>query len=274
MLLAAVSCLSVAGEDEICILPGLVGVIPPGLTNDGKAVVYLSTDIVTEVIDEVSILDEDFKVVSSFSIDTEEPVGFRLASEEIGVNHDLLFYFCKGLFSDDYNYVKWNRETYQFNVFDTAGKQVANIEIPDGYRLSYFVEPEYITILNWNSNKYVIIESLKKGEETYGEESYLAVYKINEDSDVVHIATLPSVGITPRTPKKGEAVKVMIDSEVARNGCDLQVVSASGQSMLNASVPSGQTQYDVDTSRYPKGVYMVTISSEGYKKESAKIIIR
>ncbi|MDE6511704.1 MAG: T9SS type A sorting domain-containing protein [Muribaculaceae bacterium] len=54
----------------------------------------------------------------------------------------------------------------------------------------------------------------------------------------------------------------------------VQVVSASGHTMLAAKLPAGQNQLDIDTSGFPQGMYVVTVSGNGTNKEVAKIIVR
>lgn len=121
---------------------------------------------------------------------------------------------------------------------------------------------------------YFIVGGLtKKGSDD--DEECTAIYSIESNSgSVALVSVAPSAKISPRTPRKGENVSVSIDSELVGKDCIVNVVSSSGQTVLETRMPEGESQFDINTSRFSKGVYVVTVSAEGVSKEAAKIIIR
>lgn len=203
------------------------------------------------------------------------------------------YYLTKGLFSEDFNYILPEYKVVSINneyadsekpdwitqktwgevciitayvVYDSTGKEVMRFDIPSGYE-SHRDEVSYIRV---GENRYVVMDM----DNSSTGESYVAVYKISESNKVSQVALAPCSKVSPRAPKKGEVVTVTVDSPVGGDGAIVQVVSASGQSMLNTKIPAGQNKLDINTSGFSQGMYVVTVSGNGVSKEAAKIIVR
>ncbi len=126
-----------------------------------------------------------------------------------------------------------------------------------------------LNLLKLGGNLYIVAdaENIEEGKD------YSIVYRLDSNNSVSLVTMAPTSKVSPRNPRRGENVTVSLDSTVSE-GAMVQVVSASGQTMLNTKIAAGQTQLDINTSGFNQGVYVVTVSSNGSSKEAAKIIVR
>lgn len=198
----------------------------------------------------------------------------------------------KGIFGDDCHYVmplcqfrnfneeseysekpgwiyskRWGVRCYYVGlvVYDSSNNEVLTINLPAGYTKWYDID-----FFQMGDKRYLALEGV---EDEKGEE-YLLVYRLENNNSVSFVTAAPSSKVSPRNPKRGEKVSVTIDTPVGNGDAMVQVVSASGQTMLSKKIPAGQTQLDIDTSGFSQGMYVVTVSGNGVSKEAAKIIVR
>ncbi|MDE6697414.1 MAG: T9SS type A sorting domain-containing protein, partial [Muribaculaceae bacterium] len=160
-----------------------------------------------------------------------------------------------------------------FGVYNSDNNKIGSIDFPSGYERDWddYDKQAFMAI---GKRLYFIVGGLtKKGYDD--DEECTAIYSIESNPGSVSLVSVaPTAKISPRTPRKGENVCVSIDSELVGKDCLLNVVSSSGQTVLEARIPEGENQFYINTSKFSKGVYVVSVSSEGVSKETAKIIIR
>ena len=252
-------------DDVLCMTPGV-------LTKDGNPVLYL-----TDEEDHFYILDDNFQVVKNITTKSEATI-FYLISGEYGAiepyGNSMMFngsYLLKDIFGDGYQYLVMNENEDGFGVYNSDNKRIASIDFPAGYERDGDEKQAFMTI---GKKLYFFVGGLtKRGSDD--DEECTAIYSIESNTgSVALVSVAPSAKISPRAPRKGENVSVTIDSELDGKDCIVNVVSSSGQTVFETRMPEGESQLDINTSRFSKGVYVVTISAEGFSKETAKIIIR
>ncbi len=266
----------------------IINMIPAVLTKDGKAELYLCHYDIGDSewgdLSKFSILDENLQVKQEFSINKSLLDQYELLEEiqiisgEIGTMEfepDLLgnesgYILIKDIFGNGYNFLMLAEN--EIKVFDTESKEIAHMNIPAGYEVPY--DDSVYAFLRLGDNIYFKV-GLHKDGDSYWEENFIAFYKIDSNGNGVSlVAIAPAAKVSPRAPRKGENVTVTIDPEMINSGCLVQVISASGQTVLESKVPAGQTDLNINTSNFAKGVYVVNVSDNSVTKESAKIIIR
>ena len=214
----------------------------------------------------------------------------------VGIAEDW-FELTRGIFSDDvcyvlpeYRKVEFNDEyTYEdtdwvyekewgyrseikaYQVYDSSGKVVSTIEIPDGYSV---YDSESIDFFKLNEKRYIAIDLRKPGTTEYGYDYFTVVYRLDGDSNVTRVAITPSTKVSPRAPKQGERVTVSFDESSIGSQKTINVVSLSGRNVYSTKLPAGESSIDIDTSRLSQGMYVVTVSADGKNQEAAKIIVR
>ena len=226
----------------------------------------------------------------------EQIKNYQPKIEEMGVISDSggkeWYYLTNGIFGDDYHYIMPIYEAkdfekkveyygkpgwiYQktwgtryditgFTVYDSSNNEVTSFRLPDGY-----VGSCYVNFFQLGDNRYIGMEDVEDNEG----EHYLVIYRIDSDNSVSFVTAAPSPKVSPRNPRRGEKVSVTLDSTVGMKGAMVQVVSASGQTMLSTKLPAGQNRFDINTSGFSQGMYVVTVSDNGVTREAAKIIVR
>lgn len=185
----------------------------------------------------------------------------------------------KDIFGEGYNYMTWPDDANRIHIYNSNNKEISHIDFPKGYENgdseAGFQDDEDCAFLTIGKNLYFVIQSLIKIGSEDEDETYTAFYRIDDINNSVKLVSVaPSAKISPRAPRKGENVTVTVDSEMEGKDCIVQVVSASGKSMMEKKIPSGQSNLEISTAGFPKGVYVVTVYSEDVQKEAAKIIIR
>ena len=274
LLLAMIS--NLAGAQNLSklfdISDGELLMIPGALTKDGNPVLYLYDD-------PISILDDNFQVAKKIA-PQGDPVEFYLISGEYGAIEpygnsvmDNCFYLLKDIFGDGYQYLAMNENEDGFGVYNSDNNKIASIDFPAGYERDWEEEDNQAFMAIGKKLYFIVGGFTKKGSDD--EEECTAIYSIESNpGSVALVSVAPSAKISPRAPRKGEKVSVSIDSELVGKDCIVNVVSSSGQTVLETRMPEGKSQLDINTSRFSKGVYVVTVSAEGVSKEAAKIIIR
>ena len=207
------------------------------------------------------------------------------------------FDLTRGIFSDDYCYVlpeyrkeEFNKEyTYEdtdwvykkewgykseiraFKAYDSFNKEVASLEIPEGY---VWAGEHVIDFLRLNDKRYICFDISRPSIQGSGSDSFTAIYRLDENNKVTQVAIAPSTKVSPRTPRQGELVTVTFDEGTIDSPKTINVISASGQNVYMTKLPAGQSSIDLDTSRLNQGMYVVTVSANGRSQEAAKIIVR
>ena len=227
----------------------------------------------------------------------EQTKKYQPKIEEIGIVPDSggdseWYYLTKGIFGDDYHYIMPIYEAkdfekqeeyyakpgwvYQktwgmryditgFTVYDSSNNKVTSFRLPEGY-----IGGDYVNFFTLGDNRYIGLEDVEDSEG----ESYLIIYRLDSDNKVSFVRAAPSTKVAPRNPKRGEKVSVILETPVGNGGATVQVVSASGRTMLSTKLPAGKNQLDINTSDFPQGMYVVAVSGDGVTKEAAKIIVR
>ena len=227
----------------------------------------------------------------------EQTKKYQPKIEEIGVIPDSggdseWYYLAKGIFGDDYHYLMpiyeakdfekqeeyyakpgwiyqktWGRryDITGFTVYDSSNNEVTSFRLPEGY-----IGGDYVNFFTLGDNRYIGLEDVEDSEG----ESYLIIYRLYSDNKVSFVRAAPSTKVAPRNPKRGEKVSVILETPVGNGGATVQVVSASGRTMLSTKLPAGKNQLDINTSDFPQGMYVVAVSGDGVTKEAAKIIVR
>lgn len=253
-------------DDALCMTPG-------ALTKDGNPILYLTNEV-----DHFYILDDNFQVVKNITTKSEATI-FYLISGEYGAiepyDSSMVYngsYLLKDIFGDGYQYLVMNENEDGFGVYNSDNKRIASIDFPAGYERDSYEESQAFMAIG--KKLYFLVGGLtKKGSDD--DEWCTAIYSIGSNpGSVALVSVAPSAKISPRAPRKGENVSVTIDSELVGKDCIVNVVSSSGQTVFETRMPESESQLDINTSRFSKGVYVVTVSAEGVNKEAAKIIIR
>lgn len=285
LLLALISNLAgaQATSNQVYVTDGGIYMIPGALTKDGNAVLYSCQYDEDDDIARISILDENFQVVEQFTITHDFLEYINLITDELGTKEFGLdgpicgcIVLVKDIFGEGYTYMGWPSETNRIHIYSSDNKEISHIDLPKGYESRYYLRDEDIAFLSLSNNLYIVIGNLvKSGSNEDDESTYTAFYRIDTTNNGVSLVSVaPSAKIGPRAPRKGENVIVTVDSELVENDCMVQVVSASGQTVYDTKIPSGQSQLEISTAGFSKGVYVVTVSAAGVSKEAAKIIIR
>ena len=206
------------------------------------------------------------------------------------------FSLTRGIFSQDFNYIlpeykkvefekeytwdstdwvyrkEWGMKSVlsAYKVYDSSNKEVMSINIPEGY----FAYGESLDFLRIGDKRYIMVSVRKERPGENGSDHFTIVYRLDNDAKITQVAIAPSTKISPRSPKRGEQVTVTLDTPAGMEGCRVQVISTSGQTMLSTKIPAGQSHFDIDTSGFSQGMYIVNVYGGGITKEAAKIIVR
>ncbi|MDE6380351.1 MAG: T9SS type A sorting domain-containing protein [Muribaculaceae bacterium] len=158
--------------------------------------------------------------------------------------------------------------TFKFNkdLLDSSDRREIKDEILDELKKNDYVEG--VRIVSPIGDTFEAVDD--DGEEY----TYTRLNSGGNAGSVALVSVAPSARVSPRAPRKGENVSVSIDLELVGKDCIVNVVSSSGQTVLETRMPEGESHLNINTSRFSKGVYVVTVSAEAVSKEVAKIIIR
>lgn len=198
----------------------------------------------------------------------------------------------KGIFGDDYTYiipetemVSFPETTFEdgtiygysetmckgFKAMTISGKEITKISFPTGYYQSMIysssVEMQFVST---GDKKYILINATIPAEN----KEVTLVYSLDDNSRASQIAIVPGGKVSPRAPKKGDNVSVSIDDKFKTERCIVNVISSDGRNMIQQEIAPGQTELNFNTSNFPQGLYIVTVTAKGEKLETAKIIVR
>lgn len=195
------------------------------------------------------------------------------------------------LFNADskYEYIRYKQVAYSNRAgagWDTDGDAIpdkrevwsgydrAGIEIvsEDGNVIGSFDVDGEISeteLILWGEKRYL-------GFSVYGEDndSY-QIYEINPNgSGITRASSAAFMHILPAMPKKNTSVTVEFGEESVKNGGQLMITDMSGHTVYRNAVAPGETSVRVPLRRMASGVYNVTLTNDGKKVETSKLIVR
>lgn len=128
---------------------------------------------------------------------------------------------------------------------------------------------EEATLLLWDEKRYL-------GFYIYGEDndSY-QIYEINPNgSGITRANSAAFMHILPAMPKKNTSVTVEFGEESVKKGGQLMITDMNGRTVYRNAVAPGETSVRVPLRRMESGVYNVTLTNDGKKMETSKLIVR
>lgn len=153
-----------------------------------------------------------------------------------------------------------------FKVESESGSVVAEINAPAGY-VFYDYYPDLFIM---NQKSFLIIEMHDLGRTSY----FYGIYEIDSENASVKMVGAPHrVSVNPTTPRRGTLVNVDLGNP-ANEGCKIVVTSTSGRTVMTKAVEPGSMGTTIDTARFERGMYIVTVTDGKTIRENTKIIIR
>ncbi len=167
---------------------------------------------------------------------------------------------------DEYNKVEGKEvKCTGYRVESQDGSVVTEFKSPVGL---YFRDDPQLYVMG--DKNYLVIRS----SDVSGAHFYYVVYEINpEDASVKMVGEPHRVSVDPTTPRRGTLVNVDLGNP-ATEGCKIVVTSASGRDVMTKAVEPGSMGTTIDTARFEKGMYIVTVTDGKTIRENTKIIIR
>lgn len=170
----------------------------------------------------------------------------------------------------------------------------------DYVRISRSTKCEGVDILSEDGNvvaSYTFSEKAKEADAFSGisgfifkEKKYLAfhmedydnyeywyeIYPIGENgSQVTRISDNHALmRLIPAMPRKNTSVIVEFGEESVKDGGELMITDMNGRTIYRNAVAPGETSVNVPLRRMVSGIYNVTLTNEGQKVETSKLIIR
>ena len=80
--------------------------------------------------------------------------------------------------------------------------------------------------------------------------------------------------ILPAMPRKNTSVTVEFGEESVKKGGQLMITDMNGRTVYRNAVAPGETSVRVPLRRMESGVYNVTLTNDGKKMETSKLIVR
>lgn len=227
-----------------------------------------------EVYDAVQKYDLDFRTLR---VDYSE---VYIGSEEINVtqslfNDDDKFEYIiaigdtKETVRKDEGYTQY-RYTYHrtgYRVMNEDGEVLFQINAPANFEMNSYPE---LTIVGGNGYlKCYMMEISDEDKEHYDTKVYL--YTIDRKTSSVKFVAESRVSskVFPTLSDGAEPVVVALDAPT-ECALDVTVTSVNGMRMARTVIPAGASGTQIDTSAFPKGMYIVNVGKDEY----SKIIIR
>lgn len=158
-----------------------------------------------------------------------------------------------------------------FKVVNDNGAVVAEVNLPNDLFIS---EDRNMCAYFFNNKKYLKLTGYKYDDNHHYRSYYSIIYEINSANSSIKIVGEPKrVSVNPTTPLRGAIVTVTLD-ETVTNLSNVRVISTSGQVMLSQKICPGERELHIDTGRFERGVYIVTVEDGKTVRESSKIIVR
>lgn len=154
-----------------------------------------------------------------------------------------------------------------FRIESQDGTVITTIKYPSGLYGSNYVDP-YLYMMN--NNNYLFIE-LSNIDNSAG---YYMAYEIDKSNASINAVDAPRhIKINPTMPQLGTNVNITFDSPT-ETSCKVIVTSVSGKTVYVQNVEAGTTSASINTARFEKGMYIVTVHDGKSSHENTKIIIR
>lgn len=154
-----------------------------------------------------------------------------------------------------------------FKIESENGSTVTEFEMPTGF----CVASVYPDLFIMGDKNYLLVEIREINDmENY----YSAVFEIDPRNASVKMVGAPmKVSVDPTIPVRGMTVNVDLGTP-AEDGCKVIVTSVGGKTVLSEPIQPGTMGTTIDTGRFEKGMYIVTVADGKTVKEHTKIIIR
>lgn len=173
----------------------------------------------------------------------------------------------------DIDYVKIERSSRceGVDILSENGDIVASYTFSEKAKeANAFVEG--ISGLIFKEKKYLAfhMEDYDNGEYWY------EIYPISENgSQVTRISDNHALmRLIPAMPRKNTSVTVEFGEESVKDGGELMITDMNGRTVYRNAVAPGETSVKVPLRRMVSGIYNVTLTNEGQKVETSKLIIR
>lgn len=170
-------------------------------------------------------------------------------------------------YTTDYEKVEGER-VYRtgYKVESENGSVVAEIKAPAGY-VFYDSNPDLFIM---DQKNFLVLLICDFGRTSY----FKVIYEINsEDASVKVVGAPHRVSVDPTTPSRGTLVNVDLGNP-ANEGCKIVVTSTSGRAVMTKVIEPGSMGTTIDTARFERGMYIVTVTDGKTTRENTKIIIR
>lgn len=157
-----------------------------------------------------------------------------------------------------------------FKIVQDDGTVLQTINI-EPYNLYVGNEPSY----RFREHMYLYTIN-GKNYFGYFDEDY-TFYSINNDggsSGIIHKVGSPiKVSVRPTIVNRNEPISVALDGDNAESS-RVTVNDASGRTVYRTTIPAGQKQTNIDTSKFGNGLNVVTVQRNGSKVDSHKVIVK
>ncbi len=158
-----------------------------------------------------------------------------------------------------------------------SGREYAGFEIvsEDGNVIASFnaTDDNYgsLTLIQWEGKRYL---GFSVYDDDEGSENF-HIYKINPNgSGITRASSTAFMHILPAMPKKNTSVTVEFGEESVKKGGQLMITDMNGRTVYRNAVAPGETSVRVPLRRMESGVYNVTLTNDGKKVETSKLIVR
>ena len=156
-----------------------------------------------------------------------------------------------------------------FRIESENGSVVATVKFPSGFYSRYANEIDsYLYMMDGKNYLLVNVQNLDQTEV------YYIVYEIDSSKASVKAIDSPRrVSVAPTMTDRGNNVNVTLDAP-AKTACKVIVTSVAGQIVMTRNIEPGMTNATIDTSRFAKGLYIVSVSDGKTTRENTKIVVR
>lgn len=154
-----------------------------------------------------------------------------------------------------------------------SGYEYVGIEVvsEDGNVIASFDagDTEGGDLIIWEGKRYL------RFYDYSGEENAYKFYEINPNgSGITRASSATFMHILPAMPKKNTSVTVEFGEESVKKGGQLMITDMNGRTVYRNAVAPGETSVRVPLRRMESGVYNVTLTNDGKKMETSKLIVR
>ncbi|MBR6590573.1 MAG: T9SS type A sorting domain-containing protein [Bacteroidaceae bacterium] len=126
-------------------------------------------------------------------------------------------------------------------------------------------------LIIWEGKRYLYTELYNSEDDSY----YSHIYEINPNgSGITRASSVAFMHILPAMPRKNTSVTVEFGEESVKKGGQLMITDMNGRTVYRNAVAPGETSVRVLLRRMESGVYNVTLTNDGKKVETSKLIVR